>query len=39
VRRAERAGIAPLDGAPDSPAIRAIEGLADALDAGSIERI
>jgi Flp pilus assembly CpaE family ATPase len=38
VRSAERAGVALLDHAPDSAAIRAIELLADALDAGSIER-
>ena len=39
VKAAERAGVALLDAAPDSPVVRAIEGLADALDAASIERI
>jgi CO dehydrogenase maturation factor len=38
VRSAERAGVALLDHAPDSAAIRAIELLADKLDAASIER-
>ncbi|MGI9098685.1 MAG: P-loop NTPase [Solirubrobacteraceae bacterium] len=38
VRCAERAGAALLDHAPDSPAVQAIELLADALCAGSIER-
>ncbi|HTN24076.1 MAG TPA: P-loop NTPase [Solirubrobacteraceae bacterium] len=38
VRSAERAGVALLDHAPQSAAIRAIELLADALDVGSIER-
>ena len=38
VRSAERAGVALLDHAPDSPAVRAIEQLADALDVGNIER-
>jgi CO dehydrogenase maturation factor len=38
VRSAERAGVALLDHAPESAAVRAIELLADALDAGSIER-
>jgi CO dehydrogenase maturation factor len=38
VRSAERAGVALLDHAPSSAAVRAIESLADALDAGSIER-
>jgi CO dehydrogenase maturation factor len=37
VRRAERDGLALLDVAPDSPAVRAIERLADALDAANIE--
>jgi CO dehydrogenase nickel-insertion accessory protein CooC1 len=35
---AERAGVAPIDHAPDSPAMRAIEELADALEAGSAQR-
>jgi MinD-like ATPase involved in chromosome partitioning or flagellar assembly len=39
VKAAERAGVALLDAAPDSPVVHAIEGLADALDAASIERI
>jgi len=38
VRTAERAGVALLDHAPDSPAVHAIELLADALDAASIVR-
>lgn len=38
VRASERAGVALLDAAPDSSAARAIAGLADALDAGNIER-
>jgi CO dehydrogenase maturation factor len=38
VRSAERAGVALLDHAPDSAAVKALELLADALDAGSIER-
>jgi CO dehydrogenase maturation factor len=38
VRSAERAGVALLDHAPDSAAVRAIERLADALDVGNIER-
>jgi nitrogenase subunit NifH len=38
VRSAERAGVALLDHAPESAAVHAIELLADALDAGSIER-
>lgn len=37
VRDAERAGVALLDLAPDAPAVRAVEGLADALGAGSME--
>ncbi len=37
VKRSERDGVALLDIAPDSPAVRAIERLADALDASSIE--
>ena len=37
VKRAERDGVALLDIAPDSPAVHAIERLADALDASSIE--
>ncbi len=39
VRRAERAGVALLDAAPDSAAVAAIERLADALDARNIDRI
>jgi len=39
VRRAERAGVALLDVAPDSAAVHAIERLADALDARNIDRI
>lgn len=39
VRRAERAGVALLDLAPDAAAVRAIERLADALDARNIDRI
>jgi len=39
VTTAERAGVALLDLVPDSPVVRAIEGLADVLDAASIERI
>lgn len=38
VRASERAGVALLDSAPDSPAARAITSLAEALDAGNIER-
>jgi len=38
VRSAERAGVALLDHAPDSAAVRAIELLAHALDAGTIEQ-
>jgi CO dehydrogenase maturation factor len=38
VRSAERAGVALLDHAPESAAVHAIALLADALDAGSIER-
>jgi MinD-like ATPase involved in chromosome partitioning or flagellar assembly len=38
VRASERAGVALLDAAPDSPAARAIVRLAEALDAGNIER-
>jgi Flp pilus assembly CpaE family ATPase len=34
IRRAERAGVAPLDHAPDSPAVAAIERLAARLEAG-----
>ena len=34
IRLAERAGLAPLDYAPESPAMRAIESLADALASG-----
>jgi CO dehydrogenase maturation factor len=37
VRIAERSGVALLDLAPDAPAVHAIERLADALDASSIE--
>jgi CO dehydrogenase maturation factor len=37
VRLAERSGVALLDLAPDAPAVHAIERLADALDASSIE--
>lgn len=37
VKRAERDGVALLDIAPDAPAVRAIERLAEALDASSIE--
>lgn len=37
VKRAERDGVALLDIAPDAPAVRAIERLADVLDASSIE--
>ena len=37
VRLAERSGVALLDLAPDSPAVRAIEQLADRLDVSSIE--
>jgi CO dehydrogenase maturation factor len=37
VRLAERSGVALLDLAPDAPAVHAIERLADALDAASIE--
>ena len=39
VRRAERSGVALLDLAPDAPAVRAIERLADALDARNMDRI
>jgi CO dehydrogenase maturation factor len=38
VRRAERAGVALLDMAPDAEAVQAIGRLADALDATNIER-
>ncbi len=38
VRRAERAGVALLDMAPDAAAVLAIERLAEALDATNIER-
>ena len=38
VRSAERAGLALLDLAPDAPAVRAIEQLADALYAANIDR-
>ena len=37
VERAERDGVALLDIAPDAPAVRAIERLADALRVGNIE--
>jgi MinD-like ATPase involved in chromosome partitioning or flagellar assembly len=37
VRSAERAGAALLDHAPDSAAVHAIEQLADALDAASMQ--
>jgi len=36
VAAAERAGLAPIDAAPESPAVRAVEGLADALAADSL---
>ena len=39
VRRAERAGVALLDVAPDAAAVHAIERLADALDVRNIDRI
>ena len=39
VRRAERAGVALLDLAPDAPAVRAIERLADELDVRNMDRI
>ncbi len=39
VRTAERTGAALLDIAPDSLAVQAIEGLADALDAANIHRL
>ena len=38
VKRAERDGVALLDLAPDAPAVHAIQGLADALYASSLER-
>jgi len=39
VKAAERAGVAVIDAAPDSPAVRAIARLADALDAGNMDRL
>jgi MinD-like ATPase involved in chromosome partitioning or flagellar assembly len=39
VREAERAGIALLDRAPDSAAVKAITRLADRLDASNIDRL
>lgn len=39
VHAAERAGVALLDEAPDSPAVRAIERLVDALDASTMEAL
>lgn len=39
VKSAERAGVALLDHAPESAAVRAIESLAEKLDAASMERI
>jgi CO dehydrogenase maturation factor len=38
VTAAERAGVSPLDAAPGSPAMRAIERLADRLESRSLER-
>jgi CO dehydrogenase nickel-insertion accessory protein CooC1 len=35
IRLAERTGLAPLDYAPDSPAMRGIESLADALESAN----
>jgi len=36
LREAERSGAAPIDAAPDGPAVAAIEGLADALEPSSL---
>ena len=38
VAAAERAGLAPLDAAPRSPAVRAIERLADELESRTLTR-